>query len=88
MKHLNIRIFGKVQRVFFRYSAKEKADQLNIKGLAKNMPDESLYLEAEGEEENLNKFIEWCKGGPSLAKVEKVSIKEEKIKKFEEFSVY
>lgn len=76
VKHLNIKIYGKVQGVFFRATAKEKAEKLGIKALAENKPDGSVFIEAEGEEEKLDKFIKWCRQGPSLAEVEKVEVKE------------
>lgn len=69
MKHLDIKIYGQVQGVFFRYSAKEKADELKISGFARNEPDSAVYIEAEGEESRLNKFLEWCRQGPETAKI-------------------
>lgn len=87
MKHLNIEVYGLVQGVFFRIRAKEEAARLNVKGFAKNMPDGSVYIEAEGEKENLDEFVKWCTRGPSPAKVEKVSITEGIFKKFEEFKI-
>lgn len=72
MSHVKIKIRGKVQGVLFRLSAKQKADELKIFGFAKNLDDGSVYIEAEGEKENLEKFLKWCHQGPILAKVEKV----------------
>lgn len=86
-KHFNIKIFGKVQGVFFRYSAKDNADELNIKGFVKNESDGSVYIEAEGEGENIDTFIDWCKQGPQGAQVQRVDIKEDEIKGFKEFSI-
>ncbi|MBU1000228.1 acylphosphatase [Patescibacteria group bacterium] len=63
--HLNIKIYGLVQGVFFRATAKEKADSLSITGFAKNMPDGSVFIEVEGEKKNLDKFVKWCHIGPS-----------------------
>lgn len=85
IKHLSIQIFGQVQGVFFRATAKEQADKLGIKGFAKNMPDGSVYIEAEGEKENLDKFLKWCQTGPSMARVEKVEVKEGILKNFSNF---
>ena len=76
MKHLNIKIHGQVQGVFFRATAKEKADTLGIKIFARNEPDGSVYIEAEGEKEKLDEFIKWCYQGPSFARVEKVEVSE------------
>ena len=88
IKHLNIKIYGLVQGVIFRYSAKEVADSLKITGFAKNEDDGALYIEAEGEKENLEKFLEWCKSGPSLAKVEKLEVTEGELKNFPKFSTH
>lgn len=86
-KHLNITIFGLVQGVFFRATAKEQADKLEIKGFAQNQPDNSVYIEAEGEKDQLDKFLNWCHQGPSFAQVEKVEISEKPLKNFTEFYI-
>ena len=86
-KHFNIKITGLVQGVFFRVSAKEKADELGITGFARNERDASLYIEAEGEEDNLNKFFAWCQDGPDSANVENVEISEGKMGNFSEFKI-
>lgn len=63
-KHLHLKIFGDVQGVNFRWYARNKARELDIVGWVKNMLDGTVELAAEGEEENLKKFLEWCKIGP------------------------
>jgi len=89
MKHLNIKIYGRVQGVGFRLSAKSVAEKLNITGFARNESDGSVYLEAEGEKENLEKFLEWCHRGPLFARVDKVVVEEEnQLKNFTEFNVF
>lgn len=72
VRHLKIEIYGRVQGVFFRHSARKEAEKLNIAGFVRNEPDDSVYIEAEGEEEKLKKFLGLCREGPPLAKVEKV----------------
>lgn len=69
MKHLKIKIYGQVQNVGFRHYIHEKAGELGIKGFVKNMPDGSIYIEAEGEKKKLNEFLDWCYSGPSWAEV-------------------
>lgn len=88
MKHLNIKIYGLVQGVFFRTEAKRQADELGITGFAENQSDGSVYIEAEGEKEKLNQFVKWCNVGPKMAKVEKVVVTEDKLKNFLKFAVY
>ena len=87
VKHLNIKIFGLVQMVLFRYSALEKAKELGVKGFVKNEDEGKVYIEVEGEEDALDKFVEWCNKGPRLAKVEKVEKEEGRVKNFSEFKI-
>lgn len=86
-KHLNIKVFGLVQGVFFRQNAKIKVQELNLKGFVRNEPDGSVCVELEGEEEKLKEFVQWCQKGPPLAQVEKVEVKEDQIKGYEEFRI-
>lgn len=72
MKHLTIKIFGRVQGVGFRYNAKREARKFNVTGFARNEPDGSVYIEAEGDNEQLKIFLAWCHKGPYLARVERV----------------
>lgn len=88
VKHVNIRIFGLVQGVFFRVSAKEMAEKLNIKGFARNESDNSVYIEAEGEENELNKFMAWCQEGPVMSQVDKVGQTEGSLQNFLDFKIY
>lgn len=71
-RHLQIWITGKVQGVSFRSTAKRHADKLGLQGFARNEPDGSVYIEAEGPEENLQEFLKWCQEGSPLAKVKSV----------------
>jgi acylphosphatase len=76
MKHYNIKIYGRVHGVGFRWSAKHKAKALNIFGFVQNEAEGTVYLEAEGEERNLLTFIEWCRRGPLFAHVERLEFEE------------
>ncbi len=69
---LKIKISGTVQGVFFRHSAKLKADELGLNGFIRNENDGSVYSEAEGSKEMLDKFLAWCRKGPPLAIVDKI----------------
>ncbi len=88
MKHLDIKIYGQVQNVSFRYYARDKAQELGIKGFVRNEPDNSVYIEAESDEDTLNKFLAWCRKGPRWAKVKNVETREsEEIKGYEDFTI-
>lgn len=67
-------ISGKVQGVFYRAQAKKIAQKFSLSGWAKNEPDGNVFILAQGEKASLEQFIEWCKKGPPLAKVENVEL--------------
>lgn len=87
MVHVNIHIIGRVQGVGFRYTALSVARMYNIKGFVKNMPDNSVYIEAEGETNNMDDFIKWCHDGPPRAKVINVIVTQGELVGFSEFQV-
>ncbi|HCZ35838.1 MAG TPA: acylphosphatase [Cytophagales bacterium] len=87
MHHLNITISGKVQGVYYRASAKQKADELGVKGFVRNQPSGSVYIEAEASNEVLQKFMEWCWQGPERAQVQQVETSEAPLQNFTEFEV-
>ena len=86
-KHYAIKISGLVQGVFFRASAKAMADSMGISGIVRNEPDGSVYVEAEGEGDDLRKFIEWCRHGPRRAIVERSNASEGVVKNYKSFVI-
>ncbi len=76
MKAVTINVFGRVQGVGFRYYTEREARRLGISGYVQNRPDGSVYIEAEGEENDMEAFIEWCRSGPPYARVRKIEISE------------
>lgn len=85
--HYNITVTGKVQGVWYRKSTQEKALHLGIKGFVKNLSNGNVYIEAEGNINQLNMLVNWCKTGPEFAVVEQVTFLESKTKKFTRFEV-
>ena len=87
MKHVSIRIYGRVQGVFFRASTKEKADELEISGNVRNEYDGSVAIEAEGEDEAIAKFVDWCRKGPRLAEVERCDVEDGEVQNLRGFPI-
>lgn len=87
MKTLRIIISGRVQGVFFRASTKAVADQIGIKGFVKNLKDGTVLIEAKGEDDFINDFIEWCKYGPDDARVDGIVIDEIELKNYRNFDI-
>ncbi len=87
MKRAHVKIYGRVQGVFFRANTKEMAEKLGIKGWVRNMPDGSVEAVFEGENEAVEQIIEWCHHGPPMARVEKVDVKYEEPKGEKDFKI-
>lgn len=85
--HLNIKIFGRVQGVFSRHDSKEVAEGLRLKGFVENLPDGTVYIEVEGNRKSLDKFVDWCRVGPPLAKVTRIKVSKSSLKNFREFTI-
>jgi len=88
LKSVFLIISGRVQGVGFRYFAKYKADEIGITGWVKNTPDGKLEIEASGDSENLQTFIDWMKIGPSRAVIKTANISEiTPVRTFTNFSI-
>jgi len=75
MQTVFIKVYGKVQGVFFRQSTVVEARELNIRGYVLNANDGTVEITAQANEEILNEFIRWCERGPERARVDKVEVK-------------
>lgn len=79
MFRLELKIYGDVQGVTFRWSTRSQAGDLGVFGYVKNLPDGTVEVVAEGQEEPLKKLLEWCKIGPRSARVDRVEERWENI---------
>ena len=86
-KHVTIRIYGNVQRVFYRVAIKRAAEELNISGFTKNRADGTVHIEAEGDPSDVNAFIERCKTGSEMSMVKRIRVTEGDMKDFSGFSI-
>jgi len=85
MRYVKLKIYGKVQGVGMRYFIKKRADNFKVFGYAKNLPDSTVEALLIGDNDNINYLIEDIKVGPSLAKVSKIEILEDKKITYSEF---
>ena len=70
--HLFVR--GRVQGVFYRASAQKMGESLELSGWVKNCGDGSVEIHAEGNRDQLEELIAWCRQGPPLASVSGVDL--------------
>ena len=68
------RISGRVQGVGFRFFARETANEFGITGYVRNLPDGSLEVVAEGEEDVLKEFLEMLRDGPRSARITDIQV--------------
>ena len=90
MKQTRVRIFisGRVQGVLFRDYTKNAAKEFGVFGFVRNLLDGQVEIVCEGEKESTEKFLEWCKQGSPLSKVENVEVSFEEHKgEFKDFEV-
>ena len=74
MKAFKATVSGKVQGVWFRDSTRQEAIKLKVTGWVKNIPDGTVYLEAEGEENNLKSLKRWLHLGSAHSRVDRVDL--------------
>jgi acylphosphatase len=67
-------VTGRVQGIFFRSETQEKANRQGVTGWVRNLPDGGVEAVLEGEKENVEKIVEFCKRGSPAAKVIKVDV--------------
>ncbi|MCQ2975667.1 MAG: acylphosphatase [Bacteroidales bacterium] len=73
-KAVSIMVTGRVQNVGYRHYARLAANDYHITGKMQNNPDGSVYIEAQGKETDLEDFINYCRRGPSWARVDTIEI--------------
>lgn len=76
-RRIHVFIEGRVQGVCFRYYARERAEELGLHGWVRNMSDGRVETVAEGERDNVDSYLEWCRTGPPSAIVRHVSAADE-----------
>ena len=75
-----VRVSGRVQGVFFRDSARQKARELGLSGFVTNTPDGDVEALFEGPKEGVEEMVQWCGQGPPDASVENVDVDYEPTK--------
>lgn len=68
----SIVVYGKVQGVRYRASARDMASTLGLSGTVCNRPDGTVCLRLEGDPEAVRSMTEWCRQGPPGAQVERI----------------
>jgi acylphosphatase len=81
-------ISGRVQGVFFRDTTRRRAQQRGVSGWVRNCPDGSVEAVFEGEREDVEGLIDFCRVGPRGAHVERVETHDEVPEDLTGFAIY
>jgi acylphosphatase len=80
-------VSGRVQGVFFRDTARRRAEAAGVSGWIRNRPDGAVEAAFEGAPERVEEMVEFCRHGPSRAEVAKVEVIDEKPEGLSGFDV-
>jgi acylphosphatase len=69
-------VSGRVQGVFYRASAQQRAQELGVRGYARNLPDGRVEVLACGEPACVEAFVGWLWTGSSASKVTGMEVAE------------
>lgn len=72
-------VHGKVQGVAFRYYTKLQAESLGITGTVTNRSDGTVAIDAIGESNTIDSFVEWLHHGSPASEVKSVIMVEHKL---------
>jgi acylphosphatase len=68
---------GLVQGVWFRESARRRADELGVSGWVRNNADGTVEAEVEGAADDVAVLVSWLGLGPPQARVDVVDVEEQ-----------
>ncbi|MFO7930903.1 MAG: acylphosphatase [Thermodesulfobacteriota bacterium] len=81
-------ISGRVQGVNFRMETSLAADRYGVKGWVRNVPDGTVEAYFEGDAENVDAMLDWCRKGPPAASVSDVRVQQKEYTgEYSDFSV-
>jgi acylphosphatase len=80
-------VSGRVQGVWFRGTAQQRARALGVAGWARNRPDGRVEIVAEGEPEAVEAMLEFARSGPRRAEVSDVEVVDEEPEGLSGFEV-
>ncbi len=87
-KHLNIFIEGKLENADFNFYSQSGAYKYDINAVYKNGDTRHVDLEIEGDQENLNKYVDFLKNGPLSKHIELFRTEESEYVGIEGFKSY
>ena len=73
----HVRIYGFVQGVGFRFAVERAASSRQVSGWVRNRGDGAVEAVFEGERQDVEALVDFCRHGPRGAEVERIEVEEE-----------
>ena len=86
VKCMQITITGDIQDKGFRFSVVHIAYSLSLKGFVEYSLG-GVLIEAEGEADHLDQFVDWCRNGPFSAWVDNIDVNVSEFKNHHTFEI-
>lgn len=90
MKQVRVRILieGRLQSMNFRFNAQREADELGLVGFVRNLTDGRIEIEAQGDEDKVEKMLNWCQEEPHSSQIRSILFRyDEPVNRYSDFSV-
>nr|WP_320011658.1 acylphosphatase [uncultured Desulfobulbus sp.] len=85
---IRAKVYGRVQGVAFRAYTRQSAVELGVLGWVRNCSDGTVEVLAEGQQADVEQFLNWLQVGSPFSQVSKVEYNEEsKPDKFSSFEI-
>lgn len=78
-RRVRVVVSGVVQGVFYRSSCAAEARRAGVGGFIRNLADGNVEAAFEGHSAAVEGMVQWCRSGPSGARVERVLLHEEEL---------
>jgi acylphosphatase len=70
LSRIHVFVSGRVQGVAYRFFAERRAAEIQVTGWVRNLRDGRIEIVAEGQKVDLERFLEFLRQGPRMAKVD------------------
>ena len=77
MERRRVVVHGYVQGVGFRFAVERAAGSRGVSGWVRNRPDGAVEAVFEGEREDVEALVDFCRRGPRGAEVDRVDVASE-----------
>ncbi|MBN1218198.1 MAG: acylphosphatase [Anaerolineae bacterium] len=67
-----ILIEGRLQAMNFRFNTQRQAKKLELTGFVRTLSDGRIEIEAQGEQNNIEKLLAWCQEEPQSSQIRSI----------------